>query len=844
MNARGLVRPTRQSLSEGWSMRRTEPGRYASPAEIDWGGPLGPFDLDGVCVPATVASALRAAGRLEDEDAALVALGDLDRSDFWWRTEFAAPGEPAELHFDGLATESQVWLNGERLLESSNMFAPTRLRLPEGLDRTAELVIVFRGLGELLARKKPRARWRTRLVRERGLRWARTSLFGRMPSWCPPVAPVGPWGTIECRSSRAGALVVERAGVNASISSDGAGEIEVVCTIRGTAREEDRFWIDVEGARHPLTLGPGPDGTLSARGVARVPGVEQWWPHTHLSDGATPRRYSVALVHTESETAEFRVDLDPLGFRTIQRAPGERFALVVNGERIFCRGTCWTPIDAFALHADEAPLRTALTRVRDAGANMLRVTGTVAYESDAFYRICDELGILVWQDFMFATLDYPVDDDAFFESVRSEVDAVLDRLQGRACIAVLCGSSEGEQQPAMLGLAPEDRASRFFDDWLPKRCAARRPDVPFWSSTPSGGELPFHTRVGTSHYFGVGAYLRPYEDVAVSRPAFATECLAFSNPPGVTGADTTPEERIPRDRGSEWNFRDVTRHYRSALFANVREEDLDAETETALERAALANVMETTTALLRDPALDCGGALVLAHRDPWRCAGWGVLGHDGAPKSSWYALARAWAPVAVSISDDGLNGVRVHVTNDRPEVLTDRLFVALMRVDGTIVESSEVQLEVPPRGHFSGSVDALIGSFVDSSHAYRFGPPAFDVAIARLSSIGRCTGREAIHVPRERGRLDRATLGLTAAWDVDRVGDSLALIIHTESFAQFLTVEAGEAAVSDNFFHLAPGFPRRIAIDPDGRRACESIRVEAVNGLDGLDVRWPEGASA
>ena len=146
---------------------------------------------------------------------------------------------------------------------------------------------------------------------------------------------------------------------------------------------------------------------------------------------------------------------------------------------------------------------------------MLRVSGTMVYEERAFHDLCDELGILVFQDFQLANLDYPADHPAFAASLRAEAAEFLGRTQLSPSLAVLCGGSEVEQQSAMLGLpqqAREEALAPLYDGLLPEACAAARPDVPYARNSPTGGTLPFQVDTGLSHYYGVGAYLRPLED--------------------------------------------------------------------------------------------------------------------------------------------------------------------------------------------------------------------------------------------------------------------------------------------------------------------------------------------
>src|SRR5205085_4140347 len=129
--------------------------------------------------------------------------------------------------------------------------------------------------------------------------------------------------------------------------------------------------------------------------------------------------------------------------------------LKLNGVSVFCRGACWTCNDIVTLIGTEASLTHDLLLARAAGINMLRVGGTMVYESDRFYQLCDELGIMVWQDFMFANMDYPVDDTGFAANIAAEAKYQLGRLSRHPSVAMYCGSSEIEQQAAMLGMPRE-----------------------------------------------------------------------------------------------------------------------------------------------------------------------------------------------------------------------------------------------------------------------------------------------------------------------------------------------------------------------------------------------------
>lgn len=826
-------------LCDGWRFRRFAPGSHHTPDSLD--------ALEGdwlpATVPGTVASSLRDTGTLD-----FAALENLDDADYWFgcNFDFAHPGaSQATLVCHGLATISEIWLNGALLGTSESMFVRSTFDITERLARRNALWICFRALNSVLNLKRPRGRWRTALVENRNLRFVRTTLLGRMPSWCPPLAPVGPWRKVELVVSPSDRMWCSEKKITTSFQGT-VGWIDVNIELQSPAGAGGQTAVSLEVAGQILPLDCASTGSNGTRvtGRVRVDGIEPWWPHSH----GHPRLYPLTLHITQAQVKS-QLALDRIGFRSIELTgpPGPDFALTVNAQTIFCRGTCWTPVDPLTLVTTPAATRTALEQARDAGMNMLRISGSMVYEDRVFYEICDELGILVWQDFMFATLDYPIGDAAFMTCVRSEVEQFLQSVQSRACLAILCGNSEGQQQPAMLGLSPENWASPLFDELIPALCHEFRPDVPYWPSTPSGGELPFHVSTGTSHYFGVGAYRRPLADALLARPRFMTECLGLSNVGRDSGTDQTPASRIPQDRGADWNFRDITQHYVATLFGNqaAGQARQDPELDAALCRATSADLMHRIQTMWRDPASGCHGALVWLHRDPWDCAGWGVVDADGRPKSAYFGLKRAWSPVAVSIVDDGLNGLRVVIFNDRETRLEADLEIRLMRINGIQVQRQITKLVVLPRSSFSSSVDALIGGYIDSSHAYRFGPRGFDIALARIHFYSGTTECEvhAIHLPLEFGLLPSGEIGLEAQWKESKTQGEI-LLITTEQFAQTVVLDVQGGIPNDNYFHLVPGMQKCVEIRGHGDVGDFHVSIGALNTNEKLSIAGRAGSAS
>jgi beta-mannosidase len=551
-----------------------------------------------------------------------------------------------------------------------------------------------------------------------------------------------------------------------------------------------------------------------------IPGAARWWPHTH----GDPALHGVAL-HADGQ----EIDLGAVGFREIALdTQGGAFALSINGARVFCRGACWTPLDPVSLHAAPAAYGEAVAQARAAGMNMLRLSGTMLYEDDAFYDACDAQGVLVWQDFMFANMDYP-EDAAFSALVTEEARQVLARLAARPSLAVLCGNSEGEQQAAMWGAPRERWSPRLFHETLPAIVRERCPGVPYVTSSATGGVVPHQPNAGPTSYYGVGAYLRPLTDARRSEVRFASECLAFANVPEPADLPALPgglatrvhhpawKSRSPRDLGAGWDFDDVRDFYVGEVFGvdPMRVRYADHDRYLALGRAAVGEVMAATFAEWRRARSLCGGGLVWFLRDLWPGAGWGIVDASGAPKSGWYYLRRALAPVTVLLSDEGLSGVYAHLINERPDPLAGTLSVALYRAGEVLTASGREAISLEPRAAVERPIAALLEGFTDTSYAYRFGPPAQDLIVATLRDGAGATLAQAFHFPLGLAAARERDVGLTA--EAQPIDGAFALTVRARRFAQGVTIEAEGFLPDDNHFHLAPGGERRVIVRPSPR---------------------------
>nr|WP_186728702.1 glycoside hydrolase family 2 protein [Sphingomonas panacisoli] len=755
--------------------------------------------------------------------------------------------------FGGLAGECSIWLNGVLLLISDNMHVAHECAVPSLIDGENELLMRFASLDAFLAHRRPRPRWRAPMVEHQQLRWARVSLLGHTPGWSPPAPAIGPWRAIEW---------IDRTSVDVSAvrlhseldGSVGRVSLSVELAPLGEAGRIETVTLRVSrnGVSYEATAAQADNDATYAVSLT-IPEVALWWPHTH----GEPALYTAELVVESAGGADaVIVDLGNVGFRTltVDTADGD-FALSVNGVPIFCRGANWTPLDVVSPAALPEATRAALAQVQAAGLNMLRVNGCIVYEDDAFFAACDELGLLVWQDFMFANMDYPADDEHFVASVREEAQQQLARWQAHPSLAVICGNSEAGQQAAMWGAPREAWSQPLFDEELAELAQRYCPGAKYWPSSAHGGAFPHQNDAGTTSYYGVGAYLRPMEDARRSGLRFASECLAIANVPQPATIARMPggtslrshhpgwKARTPRDLGAGWDFEDVRDHYLQQLYGvdPVELRGTDYDRYLHLSRAVGAEVIQATMSEWRRPASGCRGALVWFLRDLWAGAGWGLLDERGMPKAAFHGLRRASAPIHLFLTGEGTNGLALHVVNDPVKPLAANVEVALYRDDGLRLQSSGRDIAVPAHGGDSWAIGEWFDSFIDVSRAYRFGPAEHALVSATLRDASGRTLDRAFYFPDGLSAHRRRDVGLEIAGIEKRPDGSIALSVSARTVAQSVYFDADGYVAEDEYFHLAPGETRAILLNrsPDDVRPTARVSVSALNAWTGATIEVP-----
>lgn len=786
-----------------WECCPTKPAAAALPAElVASAGCWWPVEI-----PGTAASALREAHGVDPDG------WDYDDLDWWFRTRFAAPTGSYLLRVEGLATIGDVWLNGEHQLHSENMFRSYQ-ELVTCRDGENELVVRCSALGTALGRKARRPRWRTAITNHRNLRLLRTSMIGRTDGWTltPPI--VGPWRGVSIEPLGTNSIISSQ--VLATCDASGSGGT-VKLTLRVSGRPTAAPRMEVAGIEVPVTCEPG-DWFSDLHGEVHLDDVERWWPA-----GLGNQRLYDLSVHLETST----LSLSPIGFRTVEvDTTGGAFSISVNGAPVFCRGATWWPTDPVRPQCDPARTREVLELARAGNMNMVRVCALSVYESQHFWEVCDQLGLLVWQDMMIGPGD-PPDDDAFVTEIEAELVENLAWLGGHPSLTVLCGSLEVYEQSAMAGQATAPKC-RVLDEVVPTLSADLLPGVPYIPSTPSGGTMPFFVNEGVSHYYGVGMYLREPSDARTSGVRFASECLFMATPSdpatvshhwGETwSAIHQPgwKKAVHYDPGRGWDMEDLCDFYAAKQLGLDPRALRHSDPSRALDAARVSNAELVTQVFSqwRRSGSVCRGGLMVGLRDQRPGSGWGMVDWGLAPKSTWYAFKRVAAPIAVLITDEGIGGLAVHVVNDTRQPFSGQVRFQMFADGETVVEDVCSPVEIAPHSSRAYSDTELVRGFRDTSYVYRFGPAQHDVVVASLTdSVGTPLG-SAFFFPLGLGRPVENELGLRA--ELCRCEDgSWSLDITSKRLAQWVVPAVSGYLTSDAWFHLAPG-------------ACHQVRLQSL----------------
>lgn len=600
---------------------------------------------------------------------------------------------------EGLDTLAQIYINGDKIAFTDNMFERFRFDVKVSARKgDNEIKIVF--FPAFAEMKKRSDKWFLDIRCSSERPWfPRERMFLRKAQchsgwdWGPCFLTQGIYKNIfiECTDGAAVQYVTHtqrhnknnvtvKATAFIDAAHDGTGVVEFSLGNVKVSKKE----LFVNG-----------ENKVTAELTLQNPSL--WWPNGYGSQDLHSLSVTV-FAEGESDTVTQKIGLRDLQLITEKDKAGECFYFKVNDVPVFCKGSNWIPSNSFDTSLTDEQVEWELSSAAKAHHNMIRVWGGGLYERDFFYQACDKLGIMVWQDFMFACALYPT-DAAFLSSVEAETRHQVRRLQHHASIALWCGNNENEQCLQWNSAADPKSITthtaqyeRLYMGTVYPVVREEDPSRRFWPSSPSNGidqygEPDEHHR-GDSHYWSVWHRDKEFSEYLKVKPRFNSEFgfQSFSSPETM---DTVirPEDRNICSPVFEFHQRNGTGNQR---ILNHISRQFRVPTSYAdmlyVSQALQALSIKTAVEHWRRIKPHNMGTLYWQLNDIWPVASWSSLEFDGRWKMLHYASRKFFAPLLASIVQNN-DRIEFWATSDINMALSGKLTIRLMNLDGKMIQT-------------------------------------------------------------------------------------------------------------------------------------------------------------
>lgn len=769
-------------------------------------------------VPGSVYADLMADGTMPDpfwRENELDAFERMKKDYVYQRTFTVSEAQLAHAHVElvceGLDTLAHVSLNGRKIAFADNMHITWVWDVKEQLH-AGENTLEIRFDSPILycAKKAEEAPGWESSDATPGFRHLRKAhcMFGW--DWGPRLPDAGIWRPIFLRTWDAARL--ENALM---LQAHHDGVVDV--TIRPEIAGESAWSAEITAPDGEVIIIPE---TTAAEQVVRVKNPQLWWPN---GLGKQPL-YRVTVRLAAGDTRVWRIGLRTMTVSREKDEWGEEFCHVVNGVKVFAMGADYIPEDNILARVTPERTRRLLEDCKAANFNAIRVWGGGYYPDDAFYDICDELGLLVWQDMMYACAFYDLTPD-FERSIRVETQQNVARLRHHASLALICGNNEMEMFMAGANSALINHRTwefvptyphhitdyvKMFEYILPAIVKETAPQTYWWPASPSSGgnfDAPNDENRGDNHYWDVWHGEKPFTEYRKFFFRYASE-FGFQSFPCLKSVEqfTLPDDRNIFSRVMEHHQRNQAANgkilsYLSQTFRYPNSFDDLLYASQLMQAEAIRYGVEHW----RRNRGRCMGAIIWQLNDIWPVASWASIDYYGRWKALHYAAKRFFAPVMISAEEEGelsqnpkINeyhpaplekSFRLNVCNETLRDVTGEVVWALRTPDGAIVRQNQQTLTIPAMSaKWLDKVDCADASL--TGHYVSFAFVVDDVAL----SEGTCIFCAPKHFEFVDPRLTLETRG-----------DTLVVTSHAYAKQVWLESEDADLLLDDNAFDMNPG---------------------------------------
>lgn len=762
-----------------------------------------------------------------------------EKRSWWFRKTFPLSEdqlafEKIVLTFQSLDAEADIWLNDVHLDHHRSAFYPYScdikgkarvgdnfllVRVTSGLERYSEQdIALLHESVTVMRNEKIGVRGDSR----RGMVRKPQYVYGW--DWGPRVASCGIMGDVEI-AFMAGIRINEVYVATTALHEDGTAQLRV----RIEADNPHPYRTVEADLELELRFAGEPAARIRVERCLRsglnfisfpleVHDAKLWWPN---GMGEQP----LYTVHVTACTESQRTEYPPFayGIRMLKlntdRLPQDRderlFRFEINGVAAFCKGANWIPADSIYARVTDGKIDRLLREAKEANFNMVRIWGGGIYERDLFYDKCDEYGLLIWHDFMFACAKYPDHLPWFREEAEREIDYQTRRLRNHCSIALWCGNNENhwcfDEYWNRTEAAAYYGGAVCYNEIAPRIVERNCPDIPYWNSSPYGGEHPNGSLSGDRHHWNdcmmneeMEKRIAPeeYDKVTakfVSEFGYVGPCRKSSIEAYHDGRELDRNSRV-------WQLHNNT-FEKDTVLAGIGKHYVDPEQldiDSYLLYAGLCQGVMLGYALeaLRFKP-HCSGALFWMYNDCWGEVGWSVIDYYLKRKIAYYFVKRAFDPVKFILrQQDGL--VHLMAINETSAPVRETVEYGLMRYDGAGQQSSRLAIELPPYSRHT--VLSWTPGEYEPRHAFLFARPLG--GSSRISpAIVRADAHRNLAIPQAKLTID----------DWRPIEGGARFAVSSDTFAHAVHFGLDESVrLSDEYFDLLPGERREITVWQEG----------------------------
>lgn len=798
-------------------------------------------------VPGTVHTDLISIGKIEDPYYRLNEHNSqwIDKEVWEYKTSFNLSEadfskQNIELEFLGLDTYSKIYLNNSLILQTDNMFrnytAAVKPLLNVGENK---LLVRFDSPIKRGIEKYDAAGFNIPVsgndLAEIGKveDGKRVSVFTRKAGyhfgwdWGPRLVTSGIWRPVNLRSwnsHRIEDLYIKQNSINENASLTALLEVTV-----NRANEDAEIEIIVNNVPVKTISTKLVEGKNELEISFEIENPELWWPNG-MGEQVLYDVEVLVSAGTYMDSKSHKIGLRTIELVTDADSIGASFYFKVNGHPVFMKGANYIPQDVFLTKAKSENYKHILTSAKDANMNMLRVWGGGIYENDEFYQLCDEMGLLVWQDFMFACAMFP-GDSLFLENVRQEAIDNVKRLRNHTSIALWCGNNEilsawenwGWKKNVIKEQSQEvaDTIWKAYDDIFHKVL----PEVVneydnarfYWPSSPGSefGKKESHEK-GDAHYWMVWWGKQPFDDYNIAIPRFMSE-YGFQSFPEFSSVE---KYTIPEDHDV---YSDVMKSHQRSSIGNVTIEEYmlrdykepkDFESFLYVSQLLQAHGIKIGIEAHRRNRDRCMGSLYWQINDCWPVASWSSIDYYGKWKALHYSAKKSFRNFLIS-HENNENGINVFVISDSLKSIDAKLIIRLLDFEGNEISQWENQITVDSNTS-KKYFEILMKDVLDKN-------TSMDVFLHAELLSGKKVLSENIFYMAPYKSYNFPEPELT--YSISENEDHYEVSLKTEKLAKDVYLSVSSTAnFSDNYFDMLPNSEKKVGIRKDEFMSLEAFK--------------------